>query len=73
MTVGAPFSMGTLDVSFYSSNEKIVEFTGHRRGHIPGASVPFSRIRSVEDLITETNFLDSSRSISRFYLLQGVG
>ncbi len=65
----------TLDVSFYSSNEKIVEFTGHRRGHIPGArNVPFSRIRSVEDSDTLRQiFFDSGVDLSRKILLIARG
>ena len=65
----------TLDISYYSSNEILVEFTGHRRGHIPGArNVPFSLISSAKDSDTLRQiFLDSGVDLSRRILLIARG
>ena len=65
----------TLDISYYNSNEKLVEFSGHRRGHIPGAiNVPFSVVSSAKDSDTLRQiFIESGVDLSQRILLIARG
>jgi len=69
------FDGQALDFSYYNINKNPVKFTGHRRGHIPGAkNVPFSLVCDLEDSETlKKIFSEAGVDLSRKIFLAGPG